>query len=243
MRFLTLNLRHGGGNRVAAIVAWLEVRRPDVVVLTEYRANAAGERLRRSLESLGFAIAAASKGPAGNGVLIASRMLIRGFERVTPEGALHGELLLAEISDIAVLGCYFPGGKAKAPYFDRCSALARTLSRSLIALGDFNTGCNLRDLAPRAARFECSEMFLDLERKAGLIDLWRAMHGEDAREWTWLSRVANGYRLDHAFANAAFLKRMEGIEVDYLHDTRTSGLSDHSAMFVAAAEGRGCLAA
>jgi Exonuclease III len=228
---LTLNLRHGGGARVEAIGDWLVRRAPDIAVLTEYRDNAAGGRLGERLAAAGYALASASAGPGANGVLIASRFRIDESASVTPERTSSGELLMARIGGLAVLGCYFPGGKAKAPFFERCLALARAETGAMVMIGDFNTGCNLRDLAPGAARFDCADQFLDLERAAGLTDLWRATHGPDAREWTWFSRVANGYRLDHAFGNAAFMAGT-GSEAHYLHDCRETGLSDHSALMV-----------
>lgn len=228
---LTLNLRHGGGARAGAIADWLLRQAPEIAVLTEYRANAAGGRLGERLAAAGYALASASAGPGANGVLVASRLGIDEAATVTPETASGGELLVARIGGLAVLGCYFPQGKAKAPFFERCLALARAEAGAMVMIGDLNTGCNLRDLAPGAARFDCADQFLDLERAAGLTDLWRATHGPEAREWTWFSRVANGYRLDHAFGNAAFMAGARS-EAHYLHDCRENGFSDHSALTV-----------
>ena len=53
MKLLTLNLRHGGGARVPAIAEWLARQSPDIAVLTEYRANAAGKRLYAMLAAAG----------------------------------------------------------------------------------------------------------------------------------------------------------------------------------------------
>jgi len=228
---LTLNLRHGGGARAAAIADWLPRPAPEMSALTEYRAKGGGGRPGERLAAAGYALASASDGPGANGVVIASRLGIEEAATVTPETTSSGELLVARIGGLAVLSCYLPQGKPKAPFFERCLALARAETGAMVMIGDLNTGCNLRDLAPGAARFDCADQFLDLERSAGLTDLWRATHGPDAREWTWFSRVANGYRLDHAFGNAAFLAGARS-EAHYLHESREAGLSDHSAMMV-----------
>jgi integrase len=46
MRLVTLNLRHGGGRRMPALLAALLGHAPDVVVLTQHRHNAASTLLR-----------------------------------------------------------------------------------------------------------------------------------------------------------------------------------------------------
>jgi endonuclease/exonuclease/phosphatase family metal-dependent hydrolase len=59
----------------------------------------------------------------------------------------------------------------------------------------------------------------------GIRDAFRRRHGFERREcsWEW-PRWKGGYRLDHILASDDF--RVE--EVEYLHDWRTDGLSDHS---------------
>jgi exonuclease III len=204
-----------------------------LLVLTEYRDNAAGAILRAELGALGWQTARASKGPAYNGVLIASRIPFDST-RITPPEAATGELLHATLSDSTnLVGAYFPGNMAKRPFFARCrTAALASGSGPFLLIGDLNTGCNVRDVEPGASKFFCSDDFTTLETDVGLNDLWRRTRGCDAREWTWLSRVGNGYRLDHAFANAAYLARHSPVTATYLHDTREKQLSDHSALLV-----------
>ena len=60
---------------------------------------------------------------------------------------------------------------------------------------------------------------------AGFRDAFRALHGYERRElsWEW-PRWGGGYRLDHLIVSAEVgVSRME-----YLHDWRRGGLSDHS---------------
>jgi exonuclease III len=78
--------------------------------------------------------------------------------------------------------------------------------------------------------FDCVAEFKALP----LVDLWRLEHG-DKRDWTWRSpesatRRSNGFRLDHAFANAAFRERFPNIRCVYDHEPRDMKLTDHSAL-------------
>jgi endonuclease/exonuclease/phosphatase family metal-dependent hydrolase len=62
----------------------------------------------------------------------------------------------------------------------------------------------------------------------GFRDAYRAARGLSAREisWKW-PRWEGGYRLDHLIVSS----ELEVLEVGYLHNWRTDGLSDHSALF------------
>jgi exonuclease III len=95
-------------------------------------------------------------------------------------------------------------------------------------LGDLNTGRNDVD-REGGTPFACVEQFDALQTRAGLVDLWRAQHGDTARDWTWRS-PKNGFRIDHAFGNAAFRERFQGIRCRYDHEPREMKITDHSAL-------------
>src|SRR5258708_11116954 len=99
-------------------------------------------------------------------------------------------------------------------------------------IGDFNTGRNDLDIEGAGARFHCADLFEALSREAGLMDLWRACHG-DRQEWTWRS-PANGFRIDHAFGNEAFINHWPTFRCEIDHAPRLSGLTDHSAVVLEA---------
>ncbi len=62
----------------------------------------------------------------------------------------------------------------------------------------------------------------------GLPDLFRQLHGWERTEHTWVHEPSGrGLRLDHVFA----FPGLKPVECDYLHELRTSGLSDHSAVW------------
>jgi hypothetical protein len=79
-------------------------------------------------------------------------------------------------------------------------------------------------------RYVCAELFDGLSESHGLIDLWRRTHGADAREWSWTTK-ANGFRLDHAFGNSAFVAAFDPT-CRYDHSTQESGFTDHSALLI-----------
>jgi exodeoxyribonuclease-3 len=232
LRVVALNIRHGGGQRIAAILEWLGEIGADLLILSEWRANGSGKQLCAAFEEDGFRTnCGIGTLPHANGLLVASR---RSFEseRVTPAGADKGELLLARWPDsMVVLAAYFPQSEAKAPFFDTCMAVAaRNSDVPLLLIGDLNTGSNSCDVEGNGTPFACEDLFLGLETRAGLRDLWRAGR-KDAREWTWRSS-ASGFRLDHAVGNQALVDRMGPIAARYDHQPRESAFTDHSALIV-----------
>jgi exonuclease III len=229
-RILSLNLRHGGGSRANLLIDWIASKAPFVAVLTEWRENASGRLIKDGLTRAGLSSVSAPRGPKINTALLASRDLTR-CEIFTPTNSPVGDLALMTIDGINILGCYFPQRKAKGPFFKRCMDAAAEASHSpLLAIGDFNTGRNDLDIEGTGTRFDCADQFIALHEQAGLIDLWRFRHGE-RREWTWRS-PKNGFRIDHAFGNQAFINRFPTYRCEIDHEPRLLGLTDHSAIVI-----------
>ena len=55
MKLMTLNIRHGGSTRIAAIGDHLLSQQADVLICTEARANTPGDALTKRMESFGYA--------------------------------------------------------------------------------------------------------------------------------------------------------------------------------------------
>ena len=229
MRFVSLNIRHGGGTRSPNILAWLDTQSADLVLLTEWRANTNGLRIKAAIEDKGYTSVGESGGPSSNGLLIASNGPFTTLN-LTPVNSPKGEILAADLDDgLRILCCYFPGLEAKKPFFDVCLEQAITSATPLLIVGDLNTGRNDVDLEEGAAKFFCSDQFIELTNRAEMTDLWRHSNGSTAREWTWRS-PKNGFRLDHAFGNRALISSYSSLRCRYDHSTRESGLTDHSAI-------------
>lgn len=229
IRIVSLNICHGGGKRQSALAEWLIDTRADLLVLTEWRESSAV--LGTELANAGYKQALALReGARANGAAVFFREEIVA-NRVTPSDAQRGELLLARTIGLSVLAAYFPQSKAKAPFFQRCAELAAKEAAPMLLMGDLNTGSNDRDIERGGARFQCEQEFIDLTLVHGLSDLWRKQHGDDAREWTWRSSK-NGFRIDHAFANRAFLDAYPKATCQIDHSPREARISDHSALIV-----------
>jgi exodeoxyribonuclease-3 len=236
MLIVSLNIRHGGGRRVRALLDWLISLAPSIIVLPEWRDDMSGEFIKRRLEAADFFVGTAvSPRSRSNGVLVATKIAFQS-ERITPSGSERGELLLAHVApSFRLLAAYFPQNAAKAPFFRVCMAEAANSSTiPFILLGDLNTGHNDLDIEGSGTPFYCADLFDALRSKARLVDLWRAEHG-DRREWTWRSRI-NGFRIDHAFVNTAFVECFPSIQCLYDHHPRETGLTDHSALLVSCAQ-------
>lgn len=228
-RLLSLNIRHGGGQRILRILEWLEKQNPDFIVLPEWRSSN-DLLLSRSFETQGFNVARFSRnGIRDNGVLIAAKENIEA-KRVTPPTADKGELGLAQCPSVSICAAYFPLGEHKRPFFQQLFDLSKRYRKTpFLIVGDINTGNNQMDLSKGATRFACADMFDALMNTYGMIDIWRREHGADAQEWTWHS-VKNGFRIDHAISNQAFLDQFQNIQCRYDQEPREAGLTDHSAL-------------
>ena len=229
---LSLNIRAGGGVRAPNLVRYLDQHNPSTIVLTEWRANEAGCCFAAWARSRGMQTAHQNDAGTANGILVASTHSFTA-EPVTPTGCGSGSLMLARFAGFDLLACYYPQRHAKRAFFARCARLSlQGGPRPFLMLGDLNTGNQDLDRSEGAGRFFCASDFDELTTCYGLSDLWRQCNGPTAREWTWLSRTRNGFRIDHAFANEAFVATT-GATCRYDHRPRTENWTDHSALILA----------
>jgi exonuclease III len=232
---ISLNIRAGGGARTARLCSYLDSLDPDTVLLSEWRDNEGGRSLVSWAEGRGMSHAALTDGCTANGVFLAS---LDPFvtESATPAAQSAGCLMLARFRCVTLLACYFPQLKAKAAFFDRCLELAsQHQAAPFVLAGDLNTGNQLADRSEGAGKYHCSDHFDRLTSAGGLSDLWRLTNGA-SREWTWLSsQKKNGFRIDHAFGNDAFVT-VAAPMCTYDHRARETGLTDHSAVVIRASD-------
>lgn len=79
-------------------------------------------------------------------------------------------------------------------------------------------------------RHDRAELALIAELPArGWNDAFRAVHGYERRDRSWVSKAGYGYRLDHVLVSP----ELEPLACEYVHELRDAGLSDHSAMWAA----------
>lgn len=228
MRLLTLNIRHGGGTRASRIAEFICDQAPDIVVITEFRANAPGQAIRLALSQSGLPNqVASSTEPRVNAVCIASRERLSVIDLPAgPQDEIH-RLLAVRTGGVVLVGAYFPQNEAKRPVFMRVrDQVLPMLGGRGIILGDLNTGRPFEDEA--GSTFYCADCFDEL-LAAGLVDSWR-VRNRTAREFSWYSRTNNGFRIDHALCTPDFDASIRSVR--YLPVPRLQGTTDHSALVV-----------
>lgn len=228
-RISTLNIRHGGGTRVPLIVSCLARSAADILVLTEYRHNDAGYRLRCELTQLGY-IGQLSVPPVSkvNTLLVAAKRKVQELAHPIPVEADHIHRFLAfQVGEVSILAAYFPQKKLKYPVFESAIEwLSEKAGQPALFIGDLNTGRHYRD--EQGASFIASECFDRIEA-TGWFDAWR-LHHLDKREYSWFSKAQNGFRVDHVFASP--LMRTRILAASYDQRPRTEGATDHAMLSV-----------
>jgi endonuclease/exonuclease/phosphatase family metal-dependent hydrolase len=186
-------------------------------------------------------------GPRALGVVLGAR---RGLERVPLAGIPWPErALAARVGALTAICAHSPISPsprlAKVRFHEALLAAALGLVPPVLLAGDLNTprrelpdGSLLTfahssngSLRPdRGERWDEAEQAL--LRTLGWTDAFRAVHGPHRKEPSWAWPHGGGYRLDHVLVTP-------DIEVHgavYLHELRTSGLSDHSGLVVEATD-------
>lgn len=226
MQVLTLNIRHGGGRRIGAIAEYISSRSPDVFLATEFRNGPSGSELRALLRDQGYRFQwTCSMQPRQNSVLLASKVDGSSVP-LSPHIVDTHRIMGVQFGGLTIVGVYFAGNSEKESLFDYLLSGPIDLRAPALLLGDINTGRHRID-EPEATFF-CADRFERLS-DIGWTDAWRHVHGEDAREFSWVSRVGNGFRIDHAFASPALLPAVTACAYD--HATRP-GLTDHSGLMI-----------
>ena len=230
MKLLCMNVRSGGGTRWGRILDFVEAHCADVVIFTEWRQSAAPGAAVTWATSRGMKWVEACEGATKNGVFVASTLPFEATS-ATPGRETAGTLVRLAFDAWTMLAAYFPQRDAKATYFEACSDVATAVGvEPFILMGDLNTGNQRADRTPTDEKYVCDLLFDGLSKSHGLVDLWRRTHGADAREWSWMTKV-NGFRLDHAFGNPAFIAAFDPT-CFYDHSCRESAITDHSALII-----------
>jgi endonuclease/exonuclease/phosphatase family metal-dependent hydrolase len=80
----------------------------------------------------------------------------------------------------------------------------------------------------RGERHDRAELGLIAELpRRGWRDAFRALHGYQRRDRSWVSSWGEAYRLDHVLVSPG----LRPVACDYVHEWRERGLSDHSAIW------------
>lgn len=239
LRLLTLNIANPSTERAQRQLEWLAARDEDVFVLTETKASDGCRLLADAFNAAGYAVIDSQPPPGEYGTLIASRVTAHPDGWNQRLGYLPARAATATIptaaGDLQLIGLYVPSRDASVEKTDRkcrwlescAAALATTGDNPTLLLGDLNI--LEPDHQPHYKTFVPFEydFYRTLTNKHGLVDAFRHLH-PNAREYSWVGRTGDGYRYDHAFCSthlAPILTRCE-----YIHEPRTTQLSDHSGL-------------
>ena len=227
MRIMTWNARHGGiviAQRFAENILRFD---PDIVIITDFRNNAAGQTIKEIISSGGLSRHSDVGTPlCENSVLLSSKLPF-SLKQVPCLGRHAHRGVWARFSEMDVLGFNFPQRYEKLPFFDAIYSLDRdALNDATLIIGDINTGTHYVDEI--GATFSASKHF-EILSDIGWIDVWRTRN-LGKHEYSWFSKTGNGFRVDHAFATRELNKTIE--RVFYDHSVREQGFSDHSALVV-----------
>jgi exodeoxyribonuclease-3 len=238
--FLTFNIGNPSERRAERQLDWLATRPEQVLVLTETKASAGCRLLASAFTAAGWHVNYPIPDPGEYGVMILTRLQAEpgnfgGNLSYLPTRA--GSIALpAPDGVVEVIGAYVPSRDSgpekterKRNWLAACQAAiaARRPAHPLILLGDLNIlEPGHQPHYPFFAEFEY-DFYRALATRHGLTDAFRHLH-PDATEHSWVDRDGHGYRYDHVFCSAPLANAIS--ECGYLHDPRTTGLSDHSAM-------------
>ncbi len=234
--------------REAAVCAWLERLRPDVLCLQETKV--VDEKFPRAgFERLGYGVETFGQ-PTYNGVAILSRRPLvdcqRGLPGDTPDAPRR--LLAATIAGVRIVNVYVPNGDTvgsekfafKLDWLRRLRESLEPLPRDgdLLVCGDFNVAPEPRDVYDPAA-WEGTVLFHPSARSAladlaalGLTDALRLHHPEGGLYSWWDYRLnafkrRMGLRIDHILVSDPLAGRCTACQID----TEPRGLpqpSDHA---------------
>jgi exodeoxyribonuclease-3 len=148
----------------------------------------------------------------------------------------EGRTVVAEFENFVLIGAYFPNGGQenqrvpfkmayKAAFLEFCNQL-RAQGKSVIFCGDVNTAHQEIDLA-RPKENVNTTGFMPIERawideiiRQGYVDIYRALHPDQAEAYTWWpywskgARERNrGWRIDYFFITPELQPRVVSAEI------------------------------
>jgi exodeoxyribonuclease-3 len=229
---LTLNVCSPSLARAERQLEWLDARPEQVFVLTEIGVGAGSKRLAERFRRSGWALRARRPGEGERGVLIASRVAL-GTEAPV-ESYLPERIAQGSVGTLEIIGVYAPSRDDSAERIARKRRfLAELLTlvgarepRSSVLIGDLNIVERSGRGSERGFQEWEYELYEALPR-VGWLDAYRALH-PDRIEVSWADTEGRGHRFDHCLITADLRPALRRCE--YLHETRETDLSDHSAL-------------
>lgn len=241
---VTWNIQNSSRTRSWKQIEWL-VGRPesDVVILTEVGRMSSAESVIDALAYHGYSTHVSNEAPTDYRVIVASRVgNVRALQTNDLSYMRHrGPVCQVELASmsLALVGLYVPSRGSKearnvakrafqSAVADSLPSLVSSLSAEgpVIVAGDLNV--IEPDHQPHHSVFGKWEYdFYRSFAASGLIDGFRHVNG-GILEHSWYGRSGLGFRFDHLFLDETSADRLAWCQ--YIHEPRSLGLSDHSAL-------------
>lgn len=249
LRILALNISGPSARRAADLLTWLRKRSDDVLVLSETRPGRGHDVILETLRDSAYAVQDSNPTPTGRGVLVASRVPLSSPYQ-DPYRGLDGRavsvLVQTESDPVEIVGVYAPSSppdgvprkpdsvERKRDWLDRFTARLEESwpaprCQGSMCIGDFNV--IPPDHQPRYKSFQKFEyeFFSRLITRFDMRDVAPASPS-GRYEHTWRNHNGDGYRFDHALVDLRLRERVASFE--FVHETRSQRISDHSALAI-----------
>ena len=254
LKLLTMNIGNPSIVRVKRQIEWLSNRNEDVFILTETKNSEGCSYLEEHFSNYGMTLFDIGMKPEFNvyfpksktgdlGVLILSKYPIvkykTCFNKDDPYFSRLADIIINyQGSKIGIIGLYVPSRNSTEEKIIRKKNFViqfllylkqLTLNNSTIPYvicGDLNI--LERNHIPHYNNFQKWEYdFYDRFEHFGYIDAFRYLY-PDKNEYSWVGRTSDGYRYDYFFVSKQISHTIK--DCYYIHETRSSSLTDHSAM-------------
>lgn len=243
LTLLALNIRAPSLKRANVVIEYLVGCGANVLVLTEARSSLASDKIIVNLESIGYKCFAPVAPEREYLTIVATKgLLAKDFQASV--SAFSNRVTVIDVETFAgrirVVGVYAPTNSLTDESSNRRQAfqrLFRSFLKEMMSSANGNSvivGGDLNVLEPehrpRWPSFQPHDYeFYTSFRSLGLRDAFKFLN-PDRVEHSWLDRRGLGQRLDHFFISDYLIRWLRACRYD--HITRTSGLSDHSAMIL-----------
>jgi exodeoxyribonuclease-3 len=233
LRILTLNVCNPSRARAERQLQWLSGRPEQILVLSETSDAGGSELLAERLRSAGWEVRFPVPQTGERGVLVASRVALAAVPTMTVSYLPH-RVAAVSIGTLEIIGVYAPSRDESAQKIARkrrflaelLTVIGARPSVETVVIGDLNiVERGQRSLGGTFRDWEY-ELYEELPA-LGWLDAFRALHA-DRTESSWVDPDGVGFRFDHCFICGALANRLR--RCDYLHETRETGLTDHSAL-------------
>lgn len=237
VELLALNVQSPPRKRATELARWLLDQNTEWLLLSEVSSGEGSQQLLDDLQRGGYSILGETPSSRDYAAFVLRRGAALSSQQCssTSLGARVCACRLPDIDvDLVLVNAYVPAlgvqnFERRPRFLDDLCDYVRSLQNegcSILLAGDLNV--LERGHSPRVPAFDqeqphAFDRFIDL----GLIDVFRHLHPERV-EHSWFDRYGAGQRLDHVLMSRKLLSKV--MSLNYVAETRTRRLSDHSAM-------------